>query len=90
MNLTIKNLENCFETAIKMGYLYVAVKIDMQGYNVPEIVINSRENFDAKLDYFRKAYDENLVFKNYPSIRIIGFTMADTFEDIEEDLQYGL
>ena len=90
MNLTIKNLENCFETAIKMGYLYVAVKIDMQGYNVPEIVINSRENFDAKLDYYRKAYDENLVFKNYPSIRIIGFTMADTFEDREEDLQYGL
>lgn len=86
MKLTIKNLENCFKSAKRIGYRYVAVKIDMQGFEKPEIIINSRENFDDKLDYYKNAYDENLILKSFNGIRIIGFTCADTFEDIEEDL----
>lgn len=89
MNLTIKNLEECFTAAKDLGYEYVAVKVDMQGFEKPEIIINKKQNFDAKLDYYKKAYDENLVLKTFNGIRIVGFTYADTFEDIEDDLIDG-
>lgn len=84
MKLYMKDLENCFETAIKLSYTYVAVKIDIVGFEKPEIVINSKENFEDKLNYYKKAYDENLMLVNNPNIRIIGFAAADTFEDLEE------
>ena len=61
MNLKIKNLENCFQSAKELGYNYVAVKVDMQGFEKPEIIINSKENFEEKLEYYKKAYDENLI-----------------------------
>lgn len=88
LNLTARNLINCFETAKRLNYKYVAVKIDMQGFAKPEIIINRKENFDDKLEYYLKAYDENLVLKANNGIRIIGFMYSDTFEDIEEDLSY--
>ena len=58
----------------------------MQGFEKPEIIINSKENFEEKLEYYRKAYDENLILRSFNGIRIIGFTYGDTFENIEEDL----
>lgn len=84
MKLYMKDLENCFETAIRLSYTYVAVKIDIVGFEKPEIVINSKENFEDKLNYYKKAYDEYLMLVNNPNIRIIGFAAADTFEDLEE------
>lgn len=89
MNLTMKNLESCFEDAKRLGYNYVAVKIDMRGFSKPEIIINRKENFDDKLDYYKNTYDENLILKSFNGIRIIDFMYADTFDDIEEDLVYG-
>ena len=38
LNLTMKNLESCFEDAKRLGYEYVAVKIDMRGFKEPEII----------------------------------------------------
>ena len=46
LNLKIKNLENCFQSAKELGYNYVAVKVDMQGVEKPEIIINGKENFE--------------------------------------------
>ena len=86
MKLRIQNLEDCFNSAKRLGYNYVAVKVDMQGFEKPEIIINSKENFDEKLDYYKKAYDNDLILRSYGGIRIIGFTYGNTFESIEEDL----
>ena len=68
LNLKIQNLENCFNTAKRLGYNYVAVKVDMQGFEKPEIIINSSENFEEKLDYYKKAYDENLILRSFNGI----------------------
>ena len=86
MNLRIQNLENCLQSAKELGYNYVAVKVDMKGFEKPEIIINSKENFEEKLEYYKKAYDENLILRSFNGIRIVGFTYGDTFESIEEDL----
>lgn len=87
MNLNIESLRNCFETAKKYEYKYIAVKIAMQGFKKPEIIINQFENFDKKLDYYEKAYDNNLILKSFNGIRIIGFVYGNTFEEIEDKLK---
>ena len=61
----------------------------MKGFRDPEIIINSYENFDSKLEYYKKAYDEDLKLKTFDGIRITDFTYGDSFAKIEYDF-YGL
>ena len=84
--MKIENLEKCFYEASKQNKKYVGVKIQMQGFSKPEIIINENENFDSKFDYYKKAYNEDLTLKTFNGIRIVGFTYGDSFKDIEEDL----
>lgn len=84
--MKFENLEKCFCEASKQGKKYVGVKIKMQGFPKPEIIINENDNFDSKLDYYKKAYNEDLTLKTFNGIKIIGFTYGDSFKDIEEDL----
>ena len=84
--MTIDNLERCFNTAKELNKKYVGVKIEMEGFPKPEIIINENGNFDSKLVYYKKAYNEDLTLKAFNGIRIIGFTFGESFDDIEEDL----
>ena len=84
--MKIENLEKCFYGASKQNKKYVGVKIQMQGFSKPEIIINENENFNSKLDYYKKAYNEDLTLKTFNGIKIVGFTYGDSFKDIEEDL----
>lgn len=36
---------------------YIGVSIKTEGSSQPEIIINPRENFDAKFDYYMEAYE---------------------------------
>ena len=85
-NLTMNDLEKCFETATECNYNYIGVKIETQGSEAPEIIINPRENFKTKLDYYKKAYNNDLILKTFNGIKIIGFTCEDDFRDIEYEL----
>jgi len=84
--LTIKNLEICFYEASRTDTKYVGVKIQMQGFEKPEIIINENANFDSKFAYYKKAYNEDLTLKTFNGIKIIGFTHRNSFEEIEKDL----
>lgn len=86
MDLNIHNLEKCFYTASQNDCKYVGVKIQMEGFEKPEIIINENANFDAKFDYYKKAYNEDLTLKTFNGIKIIGFTYGDSFDSIEKDL----
>ncbi|MEG2289563.1 MAG: hypothetical protein RSC24_06310 [Clostridium sp.] len=87
--LKINNLEKCFKEAKKDGVEFVGVLISMDGFEKPEIIINGCENFDKKLEYYKGAYNEDLTLKAAPDkVKIIGFTMGDTFEEIE-NLLFG-
>lgn len=84
--MNMENLQNCFNEAIKQEKRFIGVKIEMQGFEKPEIIINRFENFKTKLDYYKKAYNEDLTLKTFAGIKIIGFTYGDHFDDIEYDL----
>ncbi|MBU5268902.1 hypothetical protein ACIR03_02685 [Clostridium cochlearium] len=86
MELTINDLEKCFYEASHKDKKYVGVKIEMAGFEKPEIIINENANFDKKFDYYKKAYNETLTMKTFDGIKIVGFTYGDTFEEIEKDL----
>ncbi|CUU45551.1 hypothetical protein [Clostridium beijerinckii] len=84
--MKIGNLEKCFFEASHSGAKYVGVKIQMQGFPKPEIIINEHENFDSKFAYYKKAYNDDLTLKTFNGVKIVGFTYGDSFEDIEHDL----
>lgn len=84
--MTMDNLEKCFKAAQEKNANYVAVSIMMPGFEKPEIIINDKENINSKLEYYKKAYNNDLTLKTFNQIKIIGFTYSDTFSDIEADL----
>ena len=53
--LRIKNLERCFKKAIEVGAEYVGVKIHTRGLEGSEVIINPKENFISKMEYYQKA-----------------------------------
>ena len=85
--MKLNNLVNCFESAIKNNAIYVAVKIEMYGFEESEIIINPKANFEQKLKYYINAYNEDLTLKNAPDkIKIVGFTYGNCLQNIGADL----
>ena len=84
--LKMNNLVNCFNNATKEEARYIAVKIETEGYKAPEIIVNPLENYLDKLEYYKKAYTEDLHLKTYKGIKITGFTFGDNLDSIEADL----
>lgn len=68
---TLEDLEKIFHMAWQFGMNYIAVKIKMPGLNDPELIIVPKANFEAKLDYYKNAYDERLHSKANSEIKII-------------------
>lgn len=68
---------------------YIGVRIETEGNSQPEIIINPKENFDAKFDYYMSAYDDDLILisaKGKKNIRITDIAQGNAFEDIEYQL----
>lgn len=86
VKLKIENLERCFVEAQEQRSRYVGVKIQMAGFEEPEIIINPMGNFENKLAYYKKAYNEDLTLKSFDGIKIIEFTHGDRYDDIEDEL----
>lgn len=42
------------------GRSFMAVKIRTQGNPAPEVIINPAENFDQKVGYYNKAYNDDM------------------------------
>jgi hypothetical protein len=80
--LTMNNLIANFNDAKKDNAKYVAIKIRMDGFDKDEIIINERENFDAKLEYYKETYDEYLNHKYSRAIKIVGFTFLERIEAV--------
>lgn len=82
-------LKAVFINAMAVGARYIGVSIKTEGSSQPEIIINPKENFDTKFDYYMNAYDDDLILisaKGKKKIRITGIAQGNTFEDIEYQL----
>lgn len=84
--LTIEYLTDTFDRAKELDYRFVGVLIERDGFDKPEVIINHAENFDSKLAYYEKNYNENLNHKFAKGIRISAFTFGNSFSEIEKYL----
>lgn len=38
------------------------------------------------MEYYKKAYNDDLTLKSFNGIKIVGFTYGDSYDEIQEDL----
>ena len=65
---------------------FMVVKIETEGNPGPEIIINPAENFDQKIKYYDKAYNDNMELikakEAGKTIRIIDALMTSNLNDL--------
>jgi hypothetical protein len=79
-------LKLAFIEAKAVDAKYIGVSIQTEGSSEPEYIINARENFNTKYDYYMEAYDDELVLiaaKGKKDIRIMAVAHGSSFEDIQ-------
>ena len=54
-------LKALFIEAKGTGQKYIGVMVQTEGSSEPEVIINPKENFNAKFDYYMAAYDDDLI-----------------------------
>ena len=82
--LKFEHLEGVFLEAKEHGYC-VAIEVTIPGQEQTEFILNRAESIDNKLEYYKNAYDDNLVHKHCKDIRIVD---AVAFKDLPIMLTY--
>lgn len=77
--LRIANLDYVQE---RSNWLVIVVQ---NGNHKPEYIFNPKKNFEAKMVYYTQAYDEHLILKSNPDIRIVQY---DFVANIQEFLTF--
>ena len=71
---SIDDLKKAFEKC-KQQSRGIEILIEMPDLPSCEIICNPYENLDKKLEYYLKAYNDNLTLKTFDKIKIIAFGM---------------
>lgn len=83
---TLKDLEELFEDAKKDNATFIAIIVKMEGFQSPEIIVNTNVNFDKKLEYYKNSYNDDLTLKAFNGIKILAGICADSLSEIEDCL----
>ncbi len=54
----------------------VCVAVSVPNAPNPEYIINTKENFEAKKEYYDKAYNDDLELIAFPSIKILFYNFT--------------
>jgi hypothetical protein len=76
--MTKAKLKKAFQEA-KKNKCAICVEIDMPGQNTNELIINSYDALDNKLEYYLKAYDKNLVHVTNDQLKIVDAYPCDYY-----------
>jgi hypothetical protein len=82
-----QQLIDLYELIKEKNFKYIGVYIDI-GLKEPELIINPKNNFEAKIQYYLSTYDDNLFHKHSPQIKIlnaIGFDSHEALDHIVKD-----
>lgn len=86
--LNMTTLENAFEVAKARGCSYIAVKVKFTGGSTEYIVIPNAD-FDVKLAYYKRAYNDELKLKANEQVAIVDVACGCSFSEIEQQLVGG-
>lgn len=74
------------ESGRNRGRNFLVVKIETEGNPGHEIIINPAENFDAKIAYYNKAYNDNMELiaakASGKLIRVVDVLMTGNLTDL--------
>lgn len=74
-----ENLISIFDTA-KLCKNDIAVEVTIPGQETTEVIINRYENLDNKLEFYKKAYDEDCVHCMNKEVRIVDAWCVNFFK----------
>lgn len=57
--------------------------IETRGNKYNELIVNPIGNYEKKIEYINKAYNDDLVLNTYDGIKIVGYDVCDSFETIQ-------
>jgi hypothetical protein len=80
----------CIENFFNGSNEFVGIQLTIPNAPGCEIIINPKENFKEKLAYYKKTYDEDGVHKHVPSIKIIGWSCGNTFQELQDGLEFKI
>ena len=84
--MTKSDFKQIVEHGRDRGKLFMVVRIETEGNPGPEIIINPAENFDRKMAYYDKVYNDDMELiaakKIGKQIRITDVLMADNLNDL--------
>jgi hypothetical protein len=72
-----EKITDIFNTAIINKNEYIAVAVETRGSNDIEIIINPNSNFEKKLSYYTRSYNDDMVLNTYDGIKVVA---AITFD----------
>lgn len=73
-----EGLISIFDTA-KLTKMDIAVEVTIPGQEPTEVIINRYENLDNKLEFYKKAYDENCVHCMNKEVKIVNAWCVNFF-----------
>lgn len=74
-----ENLILIFDTA-KRTKMDIAVEVTIPGQETTEVIIDRYENLDNKLEFYKKAYDENCVHCINKDVKIVSAWCVNFFK----------
>lgn len=74
-----QSLISVFDTAI-LTKMDIAVEVTIPGQETTEVIINRAENLQNKLEFYKKAYDENCVHCMNKEVKIVNAWCVNFFE----------
>ncbi|MNP06400.1 hypothetical protein D3C76_983810 [compost metagenome] len=85
-DMTIQGLVNVFQSEWARQSRFVGIVVQLPDLEQPEVIINPKENFEAKLAYYQKTYGEDLVMVHNANIKIIGYAFGNSFAEVQQEL----
>ena len=64
---------------------FVYILVQNEEHKSPELIVNPRANILDKMEYYEWAYDDNLVLKANPGIKVIEYGWANSLKVIPYD-----
>jgi hypothetical protein len=84
--MTLKGLRRAINSDWARSSKYAAIAVTIPGEKGTETIINSHKNIKNKMAYWETAYNEDLTSKTNPEVKIVGYSFANTFAAIEQEL----
>lgn len=84
--MTMEGFMRLFQSQWGQEANFMGIAVELPDTPEHEIIINPKANFEKKMTYYAKTYDNDLVMKVNPNIKIVNFAFGRTFAEVQAEL----